>query len=136
MRRWPRCAAARLRPGSRARLQSIGQLAGGVAHDFNNLLAAISGAAEAALARAPGPETEEDLRQILDSATRGARLVKQLLAFASRQALAPRVLALGEAVEAMAPLLSRLLGARHALAVEYLDALIAEHGEDAVLVFP
>lgn len=101
-----------------ARLQSIGQLAGGVAHDFNNLLAAISGAAEAALARAPGPETEEDLRQILDSATRGARLVKQLLAFASRQALAPRVLALGEAVEAMAPLLSRLLGARHALAVE------------------
>ncbi|MBR0683103.1 response regulator [Roseomonas eburnea] len=98
-----------------ARLQSIGQLAGGVAHDFNNLLAAISGAAEAALAREPGPETAEDLRQILDSATRGARLVKQLLAFASRQALAPRVIALGEAVDAMAPLLVRLLGARQVL---------------------
>jgi len=101
-----------------ARLQQVGQLAGGVAHDFNNLLAAISGAAEAALARDPGPETAEDLRQILDSATRGARLVKQLLAFASRQALAPRVLALGEAVDAMAPLLARLLGARHTLEFE------------------
>ncbi len=98
-----------------ARLQSIGQLAGGVAHDFNNLLAAISGAAEAALARVPEPETKEDLRQILDSAARGARLVRQLLAFASRQALAPRVIALGSAIEAMAPLLNRLLGARHAL---------------------
>lgn len=101
-----------------ARLQSIGQLAGGVAHDFNNLLAAISGAAEAALARAPEPETTEDLRQILDSAARGARLVRQLLAFASRQALAPRVIALGSAIEAMAPLLTRLLGARHGLVLE------------------
>jgi two-component system cell cycle sensor histidine kinase/response regulator CckA len=44
--------------------------------------------------------------------------VKQLLAFASRQALAPRVVALGAAVEAMAPLLTRLLGPRHALALE------------------
>ncbi len=101
-----------------ARLQSIGQLAGGVAHDFNNLLAAISGAAEAALARRPGAETAEDLRQILDSAGRGARLVKQLLAFASRQALAPRVVALGAAVQGMAPLLERLLGPRHALVLD------------------
>jgi len=101
-----------------ARLQSIGQLAGGVAHDFNNLLAAISGAAEAALARGPENETAEDLRQILDSAGRGARLVRQLLAFASRQALAPRVIALGSAVDAMAPLLTRLLGARQSLALE------------------
>jgi two-component system cell cycle sensor histidine kinase/response regulator CckA len=101
-----------------ARLQSIGQLAGGVAHDFNNLLAAISGAAEAALARGPEAETAEDLRQILDSAGRGAGLVRQLLAFASRQALAQRVVALGAAVEAMAPLLTRLLGVRHALVLD------------------
>lgn len=98
-----------------ARLQSVGRLAGGVAHDFNNLLAAITGAAEAALARAPGPATAEDLRQILDSAGRGARLVKQLLAFASRQAVTPRVVSLTEAVAQMAPLLRRLLGGRHVL---------------------
>nr|WP_246521945.1 ATP-binding protein [Neoroseomonas terrae] len=98
-----------------ARLQSVGRLAGGVAHDFNNLLAAISGAAEAALSRQPDAPTTEDLRQILDSAARGARLVKQLLAFASRQALAPRVLPLAGMVEAMIPLLRRLLGGRHEL---------------------
>lgn len=97
------------------RLQSVGRLAGGVAHDFNNLLAAIAGAAEAALARDPDAATAEDLRQIVDSAARGARLVKQLLAFASRQALAPRVMPLAGAVEAMAPLLRRLLGGRHLL---------------------
>ncbi|MBW6397307.1 response regulator [Roseomonas sp. HJA6] len=96
-----------------ARLQSVGRLAGGVAHDFNNLLAAISGAAESALARHPDAATVEDLRQILDSAARGARLVKQLLAFASRQALAPRVVPLSGVVEAMLPLLRRLLGGRH-----------------------
>ena len=101
-----------------ARLQSVGRLAGGVAHDFNNLLAAVAGAAEAALARAPDAATAEDLRQILDSAGRGARLVKQLLAFASRQALAPRVVALDQAVSAIAPLLRRLLGGRHALALD------------------
>ncbi len=101
-----------------ARLQSVGRLAGGVAHDFNNLLAAITGAAEAALARGPDAPTAEDLRQIMDSASRGARLVKQLLAFASRQALAPRVLPLAETVEAMAPLLRRLIGGRHLLALD------------------
>jgi two-component system cell cycle sensor histidine kinase/response regulator CckA len=101
-----------------ARLQSVGRLAGGVAHDFNNLLAAISGAAEAALARQPDAATTEDLRQILDSAGRGARLVRQLLAFASRQALAPRVVSIAAAVEAMAPLLHRLLGGRHLLSLD------------------
>jgi len=113
-----------------ARLQAVGRLAGGVAHDFNNLLAAIAGAAEAALARGPDPATAEDLRQILDSAGRGARLVKQLLAFASRQAVAPRVIALGEAVAQMAPLLRRLLGGRHLL------DLAAEGPEPRVRVDP
>lgn len=100
-----------------ARLQTVGQLAGGVAHDFNNLLAAITGAAEAALARSGG-ETAEDLRGILDAAARGARLVKQLLAFASRQALAPQVIALGDAVAAMEPLLMQLRGARQVLELD------------------
>lgn len=104
-----------------ARLQSVGQLAGGLAHDFNNLLAAISGAAEASLARQPDPATTEDLRQILDSAARGARLVRQLLAFASQQSLAPRVVALRQAVQQIAPLLQRLLGRRHPIELSLAD---------------
>ncbi|NMJ41707.1 response regulator [Roseomonas sp. JC162] len=100
-----------------ARLRTVGQLAGGVAHDFNNLLAVITGAAEAALARG-GAGTEEELRGILDAAGRGARLVKQLLAFASRQTLAPQVIALGDAVATMEPLLMQLRGARLALELD------------------
>lgn len=93
-----------------SRMQAIGQLAGGVAHDFNNLLATISVSAEAALARRPGGETEADLEQILDSAGRGARLVGQLLAFASAQPMQPRILELGDAILAAEPLLRRLVG--------------------------
>ncbi|WP_137124621.1 ATP-binding protein [Roseomonas sp. HF4] len=98
-----------------ARLQMVGQLAGGMAHDFNNLLAAVTGAAEAALGRGPEAETQEDLRRILDAAARGARLIRHLLAFASRQVLAPQVIALGDAVAAMEPLLMQLRGNRHGL---------------------
>jgi len=101
-----------------ARLQMVGQLAGGMAHDFNNLLAAISGAAEAALGRRPEEETAEDLRRILDAAGRGARLIRHLLAFASRQVLVPQVIALGDSVAAMEPLLRQLRGGRHVLALE------------------
>jgi two-component system cell cycle sensor histidine kinase/response regulator CckA len=103
---------------SAARLQAVGALAGGIAHDFNNLLSAISGSAEAALARDPDATTAADLRQVMESATRGAGLVRQLLAFARQQALHPRVVALNGAVDAMAGLLRRLLGSRVRLTVK------------------
>ncbi len=101
-----------------ARLEAVGRLAGGVAHDFNNLLAAVGVAAETALSRSPDTATAEDLRQILDSTGRGARLVRQLLAFASRQAVQPRVVALDRAVDGIAPLLGRLLGRRIPIALD------------------
>jgi two-component system cell cycle sensor histidine kinase/response regulator CckA len=101
-----------------ARLQSVGALAGGIAHDFNNLLTAISGSAEAALMREPAGDAAPELRQIMESAARGAGLVRQLLAFARQQALQPRVVALNEAVAAMSGLLERLLGRAVRLSVE------------------
>jgi two-component system cell cycle sensor histidine kinase/response regulator CckA len=100
-----------------ARLQAVGALAGGIAHDFNNLLTAISGSAEAALARAPGGDSAAELRQVMESAGRGAALVRQLLAFARQQALRPRVVDLNQAVAEMAELLRRLLGNRVRLAL-------------------
>jgi two-component system cell cycle sensor histidine kinase/response regulator CckA len=101
-----------------ARLQAVGALAGGIAHDFNNLLTAISGSAEAALARDPDGPVASEMRQVMDSASRGAALVKQLLAFARQQAMHPRVVELNDAVSAMGGLLRRLLGSRVRLTVE------------------
>ena len=106
------------------RMQAVGQLAGGVAHDFNNLLATIGAAAEASLARHPDADTASDLTQILDSAARGARLVRQLLAFASAQPLQPRVLDLAAAIAAAEPLLQRLVGGRVRLELT-LDRAVA-----------
>jgi two-component system cell cycle sensor histidine kinase/response regulator CckA len=103
---------------SAARLQAVGALAGGIAHDFNNLLSAIAGSAEAALARDANDLAAAELRQVLESAARGAGLVRQLLAFARQQALHPRVVALNGAVDAMAGLLQRLLGSRVRLTVK------------------
>jgi two-component system cell cycle sensor histidine kinase/response regulator CckA len=106
------------RNATAARLQTVGALAGGIAHDFNNLLTAIGGSAEAALSREPDGPAAQDLQQIMDSAARGAALVRQLLAFARQQALRPRVVELNASVGAMAGLLRRLLGSRVRLNVE------------------
>jgi two-component system cell cycle sensor histidine kinase/response regulator CckA len=95
-----------------ARLQSVGALAGGIAHDFNNLLTAIGGSAEAALSRAPMGDAAPELRQVQESAARGAALVRQLLAFARQQTLRPRVVELNGSVAQMGELLHRLLGRR------------------------
>jgi two-component system cell cycle sensor histidine kinase/response regulator CckA len=101
-----------------ARLQAVGALAGGIAHDFNNLLTAIAGSAEAALQRAGEAPVQAELHQIMESAARGAALVRQLLAFARQQALHPRVVELNAAVSGMAGLLHRLLGSRVRLTVQ------------------
>ena len=98
------------------KLQAVGQLAGGIAHDFNNLLTAIAGAAEAMLER-EGP-ADPDAQQILDSAGRGAALVRQLLAFGRQQTLQPRALAVNEAITALSSLFDRLLGGKIRLVLE------------------
>ncbi|MDB5381380.1 MAG: Signal transduction histidine kinase [Rhodospirillales bacterium] len=92
------------------RLQAVGALAGGVAHDFNNLLTAIMGSAEAVQDLAPSAAIVEEMVRILDAATRGGQLVRQLLAFAGQQALQPRLVPLDGAVRGIAALLPRLLG--------------------------
>lgn len=92
------------------RLALVGRLAGGVAHDFNNLLGIILGAAGALRALAPGPDAQEELAAIEAAAARGAALVRQMLAFARQQVLAPRRVPLNETVRDCVALLPRLLG--------------------------
>jgi PAS domain S-box-containing protein len=93
------------------RLESIGRLAGGVAHDFNNMLQTILGNAELALGDLPpGSETRESVEEIRKAAERSANLTRQLLAFARRQTIAPRLLDLNEAIAGTLKMLQRLLG--------------------------
>lgn len=92
------------------KMETVGQLTGGVAHDFNNLLTIILGNAEI---------LEDELREIphlwklakmsLDAADRGAELTSRLLAFSRRQPLEPKVLDVAQLIQGMDGLLRRTL---------------------------
>ncbi|MEP6779704.1 MAG: ATP-binding protein, partial [Gemmatimonadaceae bacterium] len=93
------------------KMESVGQLAGGVAHDFNNLLTAIIGNAE--IAKQQLSETHparEELHQILDAARRSGALTRQLLAFAKRNTMDVHVLSLNALLDDVTSLLKRLIG--------------------------
>ena len=93
------------------KIESVGRLAGGVAHDFNNMLQAILGHVELALAQIPqeGP-VFDDLREIQKAAIRSAELTRQLLAFARKQTISPKVLDLNKTIDGLVGLLRRLIG--------------------------
>jgi two-component system sensor histidine kinase EvgS len=93
------------------KLEAVGRLAGGVAHDFNNMLGVILGYAEMALQKTdPAQEIHAELREIMRAARRSSEITRQLLAFARRQAVAPRVIDLNAAVEGLLRMLRRLIG--------------------------
>ena len=94
------------------KMESVGRLAGGVAHDFNNMLGVILGHAEMAMEKA-GPAEESlhsNLEEICKAAERSANLTRQLLAFARKQTVAPKVLDLNETVASMLKMLRRIIG--------------------------
>jgi two-component system, cell cycle sensor histidine kinase and response regulator CckA len=93
------------------KMESVGRLAGGVAHDFNNMLQAILGNAAVALGQLPpGSPLRESLEEIEQSAQRSADLTRQLLAFARKQTIQPKVLDLNDTVAGMLKMLRRLIG--------------------------
>ncbi|TDW91908.1 PAS domain S-box protein [Kribbella sp. VKM Ac-2566] len=100
------------------RLESLGQLAGGVAHDFNNLLSVILNYAsfvEEEIKAVRGADQGrwdaalKDLQQIQGAAERGAGLTHQLLTFGRREVVRPRVLSLNAVVSNVKQLLQRTL---------------------------
>lgn len=93
------------------KLDAIGRLAGGVAHDFNNLLAVISNFAGFVYEDLPeGDPRRDDIDEIRSASERGAKLVRQLLAFSRREMVASEVVDLNDAVADVEALLMRTLG--------------------------
>ncbi|MDD5286545.1 MAG: PAS domain S-box protein [Desulfuromonadaceae bacterium] len=92
------------------KMESVGSLAGGVAHDFNNKLCVILGCTYLASAESDPAKLRNFLEEIRKAAEQSADLTRQLLAFARRQTIAPKVLDLNETVTSMLKMLGRLIG--------------------------
>ncbi|MBU1107399.1 MAG: PocR ligand-binding domain-containing protein [Candidatus Riflebacteria bacterium] len=93
------------------KMESVGRLAGGVAHDFNNMLSVILGYVNLAEMEAdPAQPLYQYLEEIRKSAERSADLTRQLLAFARKQTVAPKVLDLNATISGMLKMLQRLIG--------------------------
>jgi two-component system cell cycle sensor histidine kinase/response regulator CckA len=105
------------------KMESIGQLAGGMAHDFNNMLTAIIMANDFLLnAHKPTDPSFKDIMEIRQSANRAASLVRHLVAFSRKQTLRLQVLDLGEVLSDLTVVLRRLIG-------EKIDLKVV-HGRD------
>ncbi|MBV8201952.1 MAG: response regulator [Acidobacteria bacterium] len=93
------------------KMEAIGRLSAGVAHDFNNCLLAIFGYDDLLLERyADDPFLQRNLGGIKEAAQKAAALTRQLLAFARRQPMETRVVALNGVVKGVEKMLRRLLG--------------------------
>jgi len=123
------------------RMESLGQLAGGVAHDFNNLLAVILNYASfvneelaTAVAGADGTKWEgslHDVKQIQLAAERAGVLTHQLLAFARREVIQARPLSFNSAVRSIEEILRRTIGEQIELVIDLepnLAMVVADPG--------
>ena len=96
--------------GQARRVEGIGRLAGGVAHDFNNLLTVILGSTElAGLELPPSSPVGQYIDQIREAGQRAAALTRQLLAFARKQVIQPRIVNLNALIRGLSTLLARTL---------------------------
>ena len=93
------------------KMESVGQLAGGVAHDFNNLLTVIQGYVELLLnTEQLLPSVVEPLRQVHMAADKAGTLTRQLLVFSRKQVMRPAEVDINDLILGMMKLLSRTLG--------------------------
>ena len=103
------------------KMESIGQLTGGVAHDFNNLLAVVLGSLSILKKSLPQePRTSRLLDRAIQGAERGATLTTRLLAFARRQELKVEVVALQTLIPEMLDFLRHSVGPNVVIHAEIL----------------
>jgi len=106
------------------KMETIGQVTGGVAHDFNNLLAAIISSLRLLEKKVPSdPQSKRLLDNALTAAERGASLTQRLLTFARRQDLKPEIVDIPRLVTGMTDLLRRSIGPSISIETRSSDAL-------------
>jgi two-component system, cell cycle sensor histidine kinase and response regulator CckA len=119
------------------RMESLGQLAGGLAHDFNNILTAIIGYADFALrdidAGVDVVAIRSEVEQIKRASEQAAELTRGLLAYSRRQVLQEHTLDLNAVVSRAEQLLGRLIDSRITLEVSTLPRALAVEGNVAQL---
>jgi two-component system, cell cycle sensor histidine kinase and response regulator CckA len=93
------------------KIESVGRLAGGVAHDYNNMLGVILGRAEMVLSKMDKDDPNRgSIEAIMRAGKRSADLTRQLLAFARKQTIQPRVMNLNDTIEHMLKMLRQIIG--------------------------
>jgi signal transduction histidine kinase len=124
-------AEAQLRHAQK--METIGQLAGGIAHDLNNILTAILGFAELITDQiGPDKPIGPDLREIVAAGRRGAALTRKLLAFSRKQSLQRAPVSLTGMVAGIEPMLARLMGEHVAIETRLdpaIPAVVADLAE-------
>jgi len=106
------------------KMEAIGQLTGGLAHDFNNLLGVILGNLDLLAEKFETRCEEKELTEAaIQAALRGAELIRQLLAYARRQPLAPKLTQLAPLLESAAKLLRRSIGESITLELQILEGI-------------
>jgi len=93
------------------KMEAIGQLTGGIAHDFNNMLSVVIGNLDRLLEDFDdGSPHAKSLNQALKGALHGAELTHRLLAFARKQPLEPKPLAINDVLADVVSILNRTVG--------------------------
>src|SRR6185437_15091006 len=106
------------------KMESLGQLTGGVAHDFNNLLMAVSANLELLKKRLPeNPVMHRLVDGAMAGATRGASLTRRMLAFARRQELKPAPVQLQALINGMLDMVRRSLTPQIEVSIDVDPAL-------------
>ena len=113
------------------RLESLGQLAGGVAHDFNNLLAVILIHAQFVADQTEG-QVRADVEQIRAAAERAAGLTRQLLVFGRRDRVNLQSIDLADLIAGVHDVLARGIGPQIDLVMDVshdVPSVLADRGQ-------
>ncbi|WP_300973154.1 histidine kinase famiy protein [Sphingomonas sp. LHG3406-1] len=92
------------------KMESIGQLTAGLAHDFNNLLQVVNGNLELLSSSVDGEKSKRYIDNARSAADRGAKLTRQLLAFARKTRLTPKPIDLSQLVSNFVDVIESSLG--------------------------